>query len=98
MSANPAAGADERQPLLPPAALVSDQEVPEVHDEENPEDLAREDPEDVKESERKRSWWTWDGSPPHRDRWQCRGEGAADDHEATAEVTMAGKKIWVRAP
>ncbi|GJE99970.1 hypothetical protein PsYK624_162470 [Phanerochaete sordida] len=47
--------ADERQPLLPPAALVSDQEL---HDEENPANLAREPAEDVEETKTKRSWWT----------------------------------------
>lgn len=47
--------ADERQPLLPPAALVSDQEL---HDEENPANLAREPAEDVEETKKKRSWWT----------------------------------------
>ena len=40
---------------MPPAALVSDQEV---HDEENPENLAREPVKDVEERKRKRSWWT----------------------------------------
>lgn len=47
--------AGERQPLLPPAALVSDQEV---HDEENPADLAREPTKDIEEPKRKRSWWS----------------------------------------
>lgn len=41
---------DERQPLLPPAALVSDPELPQ-HDEENP--LVQQD--DPKQT---RSWWT----------------------------------------
>lgn len=46
--------AGERQPLLPPTALVSDQEV---HDEENPGNLAREPTKDVEEPRKKRSWW-----------------------------------------
>ena len=56
MSAVNTPGAGERQPLLPPAALVSDQEL---HDEENPENLAREPSKDVEDRQRKRSWWTY---------------------------------------
>ena len=51
MSTDPAI--DERQPLLPPAALASDVEVP-GHDEENPV-VAQQLQESPKQ---KRSWWT----------------------------------------
>ena len=49
------AGTDERQPLLPPAALADDAELP-VHDEENPTPVEQ-DSELVTEK-KPRSWGT----------------------------------------
>jgi len=45
---------DERQPLLPPAAIASESELP-VHDEESPQ---VEEEAEITTAKQKRSWWT----------------------------------------